>query len=113
MALGMPGWTHPHDPTSPNGRDSCAVSWTDQHVSTRQHDTAGDGRDVVIEPNGHVWQTESRHWTGDGAVSYQRCRCGRWRVLGPNQVLAEARSTPASTPGARLGGKPMRTSGDV
>jgi hypothetical protein len=66
----------------------------------RQHSTGTPedaGHDVVVDPNGHVWQTESRHSTSDGAVSYQRCRCGRWRVLlGPNRVLAVAESN--STP---------------
>jgi hypothetical protein len=66
-----------------------------RHVSTgctesteRQHATgtsAGDGHDLVISSNGHIWRTESRHPTSDGTVSYQRCHCGRWRVLlGPD-----------------------------
>ena len=60
----------------------------------RQQDTgtsSGDGRDAMDDSNGHVWQTESRHATSNGVVSYQRCRCGRWRVLlGSNRVLGEA-----------------------
>lgn len=29
----------------------------------------------------HRWFTISRHLTADGLVTYQRCTCGRWRVL--------------------------------
>lgn len=37
----------------------------------------------------HVWETQSRHRTSEGVVSYQRCSCtcGTWRVLvGPASV---------------------------
>jgi len=50
-----------------------------------------------IDPEGHIWLTRSRHSTSDGVVSYQRCRCGLWRVVrGASQVLAETRSTATS-----------------
>jgi hypothetical protein len=72
-------------------------------VLDRPTSEAADSHNVEIDPNGHIWQTESRHTTSDGAVSYQRCRCGRWRVLlGPNQVLAEARTTSMSTAVTRI-----------
>lgn len=29
----------------------------------------------------HQWSTVSRHLTSEGLVSYQRCPCGRWRML--------------------------------
>jgi hypothetical protein len=29
----------------------------------------------------HRWSTVSRHLTADGLVAYQRCPCGRWRIL--------------------------------
>jgi hypothetical protein len=52
-------------------------------------DAAEAGTVEVIDAAGHVWSTLSRHPTSKGTVSYQRCRCGRWRVLlGPNPVLA-------------------------
>lgn len=33
----------------------------------------------AFEP--HFWRTVSRHSTSEGVVSYQRCTCGRWRVM--------------------------------
>ena len=37
----------------------------------------------------HLWRTSSRHLTSEGVVGYQRCRCGRFRVLlGEQAVIA-------------------------
>lgn len=48
----------------------------------------------MADLDGHVWQTRSRHLTGAGVVSYQRCHCGLWRLvlsrlIEPGCVLAD------------------------
>ena len=51
----------------------------------------GPGRtgQIVTDGHEHVWRTRSRHPTSDGALSYQHCHCGRWRLLlGSDDVLA-------------------------
>jgi hypothetical protein len=51
----------------------------------------GPGRtgQIVIGAHEHVWRTRSRHPTSDGALSYQHCHCGQWRLLlGSDHVLA-------------------------
>jgi hypothetical protein len=37
----------------------------------------------------HVWHTRSRHRTSEGAVRYQYCHCGLWRVVRSTRTLAE------------------------
>jgi hypothetical protein len=32
------------------------------------------------QPHVHQWTTRSQHRTSEGAISYERCGCGRWRV---------------------------------
>ncbi|WDZ84202.1 hypothetical protein [Micromonospora cathayae] len=41
----------------------------------------------------HAWRTVSRHLTSEGQVRYQRCRCGRWRVVldGPSTAAEVGR----------------------
>jgi hypothetical protein len=34
-------------------------------------------------PHRHRWIDSSTHRVSDGLVVYQRCLCGRWRVLAP------------------------------
>ncbi|HYJ67360.1 MAG TPA: hypothetical protein VEX15_06825 [Nocardioidaceae bacterium] len=35
-----------------------------------------------MEPGEHVhdWTPTSRHATSEGPITYERCRCGQWRV---------------------------------
>ena len=45
----------------------------------------------------HRWFTVSRHLTADGLVAYQRCTCGRWRVLENSEpVSAPGRARPGT-----------------
>ncbi|MGH3462754.1 MAG: hypothetical protein ACRDP9_14930 [Kribbellaceae bacterium] len=37
-------------------------------------------------PHRHRWIDASTHRVSDGVVVYQRCLCGRWRVLAPVTV---------------------------
>ena len=37
----------------------------------------------------HDWTTTSWHATSEGAIAYERCRCGRWRVRSGTSVQAE------------------------
>ena len=37
----------------------------------------------------HDWTTTSRHGTSEGAIAYERCRCGQWRVRRGTSVRAE------------------------
>ncbi|WP_308817721.1 hypothetical protein [Pseudonocardia alni] len=47
-------------------------------------------------PLDHEWETTSRHRTSDGVVSYQRCRCGAWRIrLRPDRAGAPRTLAPA------------------
>lgn len=32
------------------------------------------------EPHVHRWATRSQHQTSEGAIAYERCVCGQWRV---------------------------------
>jgi hypothetical protein len=34
----------------------------------------------------HRWVEESAHRVSDGLVIYQRCLCGRWRVIAPSDT---------------------------
>ena len=39
----------------------------------------------------HTWRARSHHSTSEGVVCYQRCHCGRWRVvLTPRRPLVDA-----------------------
>ncbi|MFC7619394.1 hypothetical protein [Microlunatus sp. GCM10028923] len=48
----------------------------------------------------HHWTTVSQHRTSEGAVAYERCDCGRWRVRRELTVVIE-RSIPVTTPDRR------------
>ncbi|OLL98864.1 hypothetical protein Ae406Ps2_3391 [Pseudonocardia sp. Ae406_Ps2] len=50
---------------------------------------------VVSTPLDHEWRTASRHRTSDGVVSYQRCRCGAWRI----RLAAPGTATVAASAG--------------
>jgi hypothetical protein len=46
----------------------------------------------MISTHQHSWQTSSSHRTSDGLVTYQSCRCGRWRILTAADRVEVARS---------------------
>jgi hypothetical protein len=53
---------------------------------------------VTPHADDHQWHTASSHRTSDGLVTYQRCRCGRWRIRindGSDRVMAEVLRPPA------------------
>ncbi|WP_226354772.1 MULTISPECIES: hypothetical protein [unclassified Pseudonocardia] len=50
-------------------------------------------------PLDHEWETTSRHRTADGVVSYQRCRCGAWRI----RLAAPRTATVAASAGRARG----------
>jgi len=35
----------------------------------------------------HIWTTQSKHWTTDGMVVYQRCECGMRQVLAGSALV--------------------------
>jgi hypothetical protein len=51
-----------------------------------------------MHPSEHVhhWTTTSRHSTSEGPITYERCRCGQWRVRRVTSVQVD--QTLALTP---------------